>query len=31
MIQLAGEVFDAHNDPEQLDVDESVIAHAAVK
>lgn len=25
MIQLASEVFDAHNDPKQLDVDESVI------
>jgi GNAT superfamily N-acetyltransferase len=25
MIQLATEVFDAHNDPEQLDVNESVI------
>ncbi len=25
MIQLASEVFDAHNDPEQLDVSESVI------
>jgi GNAT superfamily N-acetyltransferase len=27
MIQLAGEVFNAHNDPEQLDVDEQVIEH----
>ena len=26
MIQMAEEVFDAHNDPEQLDVDEQVIA-----
>ena len=26
MIQLASEVFDAHNDPEQLDVNEDVIA-----
>ncbi len=25
MIDLAGEIFDAHNDPEQLDVDEHVI------
>jgi len=26
MIQLAGEVFDAHNDPAQLDVNQDVIA-----
>jgi hypothetical protein len=26
MIKLAGEVFDAHHDPEQLDVNEEVIA-----